>query len=340
MPSNLRIHYAVESVCISKCGENSFTAVHGLQSAGMTTKFNLEQVFEIGQLEIYENIENLPEVEMNLEKVLDGYPLIYHLLTKGATSGSLAGRSNARGTVGLSIYTDTQDSASGAALAQCKTSGVYVSSLAYNFQVQGNSTESVGVAGNNRTWLQSFTSPAFNNTDSPLALSGSGGVNRREDVLLGESAGVKCKLPLEIPGVSASGYLPYNTTTQQYAAHLQSIKVSTNLGRENLFELGRRGPYHRYATFPVEVKCDIEIISTQGDGVEAVEESSTNTFERTIYIATLEGTKIDLGTKNRLASVSHGGANAGQNGGNVTNTFSYINFNSMLVSHPQDPAGL
>ena len=33
--------------------------VHGLQSVGMTTNFNLEQAFQLGQLEIYENIEEV-----------------------------------------------------------------------------------------------------------------------------------------------------------------------------------------------------------------------------------------------------------------------------------------
>ncbi len=33
---------------------------------------------------------------------------------------------------------------------------------------------------------------------------------------------------------------------------IQKISVKTNLGREALTELGRRGPYHRYVSFPVE----------------------------------------------------------------------------------------
>jgi hypothetical protein len=330
----------VQQVGISKCGENSYTSIHGLQSVGISTKFNLEQVFEIGQLELYENIENIPDIEITLEKVLDGYPLIYHLATKGATSATLSGRSNQRATVGLSVYTDTQDSASGTPLAQCTMSGVYVSALNYTFQVQGNSTESVTLVGNNKVWNNTFTAAAFNNNDSPLAITGSGGVNRREDMLFGEGTGVLCKLPQDIPGISSSGYVPYNTTTQEFGAHIQSIKVSTNLGREQLFELGRRGPYHRFVSFPTEVKCDIEIMSVQGDNITALEDSESNLTHRTIYLATREGTKMDLGSKNKLASVTYGGANAGQRGGNATATYSYSNFNTLTVTHPQDPSGL
>ena len=45
--------------------------------------FNLEQAFELGQIQIYENIEGLHEVEVTMEKVLDGYPLLYTSVTAG-----------------------------------------------------------------------------------------------------------------------------------------------------------------------------------------------------------------------------------------------------------------
>ena len=77
--SNNRIYYPHVAVGIAPQGSSSFTVIHGLQEFGMTANFNLEQVQEIGQFEIYEDVEGLPEVEFNLDKVLDGYPLIYHL---------------------------------------------------------------------------------------------------------------------------------------------------------------------------------------------------------------------------------------------------------------------
>lgn len=339
---NKRIYYAVQSVGISKCGENTFTMLHGVQSVGMNLRFNLEQVFELSQIEIYELIENIPDVECTIEKVLDGYPLIYHLATKGAASPSLSGRSNIRSTVGLSIYSDVQDAASGTPLSQCTMSGVYVSALNYNFVTQGNFTESVTLVGNNRVWNNTFSATAFTNADEPLAIAGSGGVNRREDLLLGQVAGA-CRLPTDMEGgsaISSSGYVAFNTTTQEFAVSLQSIRVSTNLGREQLFELGRRGPFHRFATFPVEVRTDIEVLTREGDKKAALEEATSNVTNQTIYLATREGTKIDLGTKNKMSSVTYGGANAGQNASNATVTYSYTNFNSMGVTHPQDPSGL
>ncbi len=83
--NNDRIFYACQGVAIQKhgyAGTDVATSemIHGLQSVGVTTNFSLEQAFELGQIEIYENIEGTPDVEVTLEKVLDGYPLIYHIL--------------------------------------------------------------------------------------------------------------------------------------------------------------------------------------------------------------------------------------------------------------------
>ena len=82
MSSNNRIFYACQAVSINNEGSTSVATgdmAHGVQSVGMTTNFNLEQAFELAQIEIYENIEGTPDVEVTLEKVIDGHPLIYHM---------------------------------------------------------------------------------------------------------------------------------------------------------------------------------------------------------------------------------------------------------------------
>src|SRR5579872_4679210 len=135
--TNRRIFYAVQAVGLAPNGTNTFTQVHGLQSVGINTKFNLEQVFEIGQLALYQNLENLPDIEATLDKVLDGYPLLYHLSTYGASDISLIGRSNQRVTLGLSIFPDVDLSASGQPLQQVTCSGMYVQSVSYSVQLEG-----------------------------------------------------------------------------------------------------------------------------------------------------------------------------------------------------------
>lgn len=44
-----------------------------------------------------------------------------------------------------------------------------------------------------------------------------------------------------------------------FAQMIQPIKVSANLTREKLFEVGRKGPYYRYVKFPVEVTEEIKV---------------------------------------------------------------------------------
>ena len=66
--ANNRIFYACQLVGISKMGDvDNITEAHGVQSIGITTNFNLEQAFELGQIQIYENIEGLPDVEVTME---------------------------------------------------------------------------------------------------------------------------------------------------------------------------------------------------------------------------------------------------------------------------------
>lgn len=350
--ANKRIFYAVQQAGLAPdgtTGAGSFTQTHtikGLQSLGMNTRFNLEQVFEMGQLDIYQNIENLPDIEITLEKVLDGHPLIYHLATSTATSATLQGRSSAKAAFALSIFDDTQDMASGVPISEVYCSGVFVSSLNYNFPVDGNFTESVTLVGNNKVWRTSgyFFTGQFDGTGSETAPLATEGVNRRQHMIFGSGAGAT-KLPGGVGGVDGINGSGYNIDSGTgFAAHVQSIRVQANLGRENMNELGRKGPYHRYVTFPVEVRCDIEVITTRGDMVEATEAgvlgNGNNLSDKTIFIAVQEGTTIDLGSKNKLNSANYGNANAGGRGGNATVTYSYVTFNDLTVKHPEDPAGL
>lgn len=320
---------------------SGFVTAHGVQSVGLNTTFNLEQMFELGQLELYENIEGIPDIELTAQKVLDGYPLLYHLATPQASSPSLVGRSNERSFVALNIYPDTNDNASGTPLQTVGMSGMYVSSLSYTLNVDGNATEDITMVGNNKEWTASgtFFQPSFDGTDEPLSLATSGGVQRREDVLMG--SGTSGSLwPTQIPGVHASGWNLQETDEDSFNAHIQTVTISADLGREELFELGRRGPYHRFVNFPVEVTTSIETTATEGDVIDALADppGGSNLVNERIKIYMREGAVFDLGTKNKLASITYGGGDAG--GGNATSTFSYSNFNSLTVSHVADPAGL
>lgn len=339
-----RVFYAVQQVVLAPLGTTVYGAshaAHGVQSVGITTNFRLEQVFELGQIELYENIENIPDIQISTEKVLDGYPPLYLMATRGATSATLAGRGNTTTQFGVSIFSDVQDAASGTPLAEVEMSGSYPSRVSWSLPVDGNFTESLTLVGNNKVWRTSSfrMNGLFNNTDSPLSLAGSGGVNRREDLIYYPlaSGNQYTILPGDIDGVSASG--TNDQVAGEYAVHLQRIGVDCDFRREELFELGRRLPYHRFINFPVEVTSEFETITTRGDLVQATEDgvagNGNNLTDRTIKIVCREGTVINLGTKNKLSSVTQDGGNTG--GGNVSVRYSYSNFNSLLVQHPNDP---
>jgi hypothetical protein len=384
----------------------SFRQLHGLQSLGMTTTFNLEQTFELGQLAIYENIEGVPDISVDVEKVLDGYCPIYPLATSVnttdgvgdfiSTSASLVGRSNAKCDLCVAIFKDTVELATdgdnrttasstydyvdgtGTHTSYIENpethvmmSGLFVNSVSYNVGIDGYATESVSLVGQDKVWhgvADGYGKGLYNNRkarwsqtdfitseDEPLSLTrGSGGVNRREDVLFvypgngnvgpcrdknGSVSGLGTVLPTEIPGISASG--TNDKTGDTFNAHIQSISCSTDLGREDIFELGRKGRYHRFVSFPTEVTCEITAISASGDLISATEEgwvdkpNQGNLVDQTIRLHLREGLLVDLGKKNKLSSVSVTGGDAG--GGNEEITYSYTNFNDMTVYHPQDP---
>ncbi len=339
MAANRRIYYAIEAVGIAPMSSTSFTAVHGLQSVGINTKFNLEQVFEIGQLSLYQNVEDLPDIEATLEKCLDGYPLLTHLATYGAPDASMVGRSTQRCMLALSLFGDTQQSASGTPFQQVTCSGMYLGSVTFDMKVQGPAKESITLVGNNKVWANggsgqpiTFTG-GFTNTDTPLATEG---INRRQNMLM-----ANCRFPTNIPGINTGTGVNAVQADGSFYVHFQGVKVTANLGRDQLLELGHKAPYFRYVNFPFEVRTDFEVLDTTGDLINATELGTDGLGNNLgtgdhIYIEMTEGTKLDMGVKNLLSSVNFGGANAGGKGGNASSTFSYVTFNDFRIQHPQD----
>lgn len=364
--ANRRIFYATQAFGIAPLGSNSYTPTHGTQSIGINTNFTLDQVLELGQISIYQLVEQIPEVELTASKVLDGYPLLMHLATNGAPNATLVGRSNQRFMAGLSIFSDVQQSASGTPVSQMVCSGMYFSQSSFSFNTDGQFTENFTAVGNNKVWLTSgFTfTPTYNNQDAPAAIAGSGGVNLRKDMIFypvltgsymrgytqergsaldvnGQVVAFLTILPPDIPGISSSGTNDRDSTGQ-FGAHIQSINTSVNLGRDSILELGRKEPYFRFANFPVEVNTDITFVATQGESVNALElgtnANGDNLVARSIKLRAREGTFIDLGTQNKLSSTTYGGGDTG--GGQVSVTYSYRTYNDYTVTHPADPSNL
>lgn len=341
MSLNRRIYYASTSVGIQSFdGSNggTYQVARGVQSVGINTSFNLEQAFELGQLDIYQNIENVPDVEVTLEKDLDGYAPLWTLCTQGATAATLVGRSNQRANISVGIFPDTNSTASGGQIAQVLCSGMYPSQVAYDFTVDGTAKETVTLVGNNKLWTTgsfTFTGYTAGNGISSTSPAAAEGVDRRQDMLI-----TGCLFPTDIHGINASGQ-NLDTGSGCYTVSFQSVKVSTNLGRAQILELGRFAPYFRYVEFPVQTSSSFEAIDKEGEQVSALETGiysfNRNVLDQHIRILMREGLVIDMGTKNKLNSVSSSGGNAAKGGGNRTISYQYQGFNSFSVSHTGDP---
>ena len=202
--------------------------------------------------------------------------------------------------------------------------------------VDGNATESVTLVGNSKAWLSHDTYGWQGTADAGITDVGLGfgadsptasdGVQRRQEFDL-----ANCKIPGDIPGTSADSSIANAITDGIPDVHMQNWTMSADFGREQIFELGRKGPYHRYVTFPVEITNEFEVLSTSGDLVGA-DEQQDNLTDRNIFITLSDGTKFDLGGKNKLQSVGYTGGDTG--GGNVSMTFSYSTFNDLSVKTP------
>lgn len=347
--ANKRMFYAVEALSIAADGSDEYTFVHGVQTVGMNTTFNLENVFELGQLSLYQIVENVPDVEITIERVLDGTAPIYTLATQGRVDTSLVGRSNAKCSVAMQFYNDTQALASGSPISEVVVSGAFVSQISYKLATEGNATESVTMVANNKKWHRiTNNDAAYFAGYTATSASGTGlaasekatennpsGVNRRQHIVFASSL-LPCNSGTKtggIPGVNVSGINTIDETAGCYYASVQSVSVSANLGREQMLELGRKAPYFRYVKFPVEVSAEFEVMNRVGDLVEA-NELTDNVSDQSIRLVFEEGLSIDLGDSCKLTSVNNAGG--GADGGNATITYSYRTYNDFDVTHPSD----
>ena len=130
-----RVYWAIQALGInSDGGADSVGAadfVSGVQSVGITTTFNLEQVFQLGQLSLYQDVEEVPDVEVTVERVMDGQDLLY---TSSFGEGTISANQNNRCGVYFNVYADTNDEVGdGNPDAGVYCSGMYVSSASFSF---------------------------------------------------------------------------------------------------------------------------------------------------------------------------------------------------------------
>lgn len=294
-----RIFYACQAVGFGATGGSAIT---GVQSVGCNSTFGLEQVFQLGQIEIYENIEGTPEVELTIEKVFDSADNLYGLFA-GANQ-SITQVATKRNTVTLAIVADTESVHQGTAgTIGVECTGVYMSNYSANFSVDGTSTDTITVVGNHQNWGAKTMTIAKNEAAD---------VAKRQD------------LTLAVGGVAG----PVGLTTK-----VQSATVSIDFGREDLLEFGKKTPYFRAASFPVECSAEVtfnavaanltsnlNFVDPQTSDVQSADSSVSIS-----YSAGGTGTG-SVGISGRCTGMNYSGGDA--SGGNATVSYSYTGYNN------------
>lgn len=316
--ANDRTFYACQAVAVAiqtpdvngdYAAPNAYDFIHGVQSVGLNTNFDFDNIFELGQLEIYDSVLKIPQIEITLEKVLDNYPSVYTLV---APNQNLLEDSKNRLCVKFAIYKDTENAGQSTPIHTVTCTGMYVNSVSYQFPVEGQITESVTLVGNHKAWsTDALTIPAsisdgnVATVDEPLG----GTVLTRRDI--------------------ATMVLPEGKVNK-----VQSISISLDLGREDLLELGQNAPYARVPNYPVEVTAEIDYLADD-DTMDTATGFDENTSDLPVQNQTITveagAYTVDLGGKCFLKSVTYGGGDA--SGGNATVKYSYSTYNTFNVTY-------
>jgi hypothetical protein len=363
-----RIYYAVQAVQMESVngpsidagnveGTSGWRSVFGVQSAGISTNFNLENIFQLGEFDQYDVLDDMPEIEVTLNKVIDYTDPLYVLACGGngvTTTGKnvlelAPRRCNVRLFVGSDI---TNQNVTGTLGYVVKMTGMYLSSITYTFATDGNFTEEATLVGNSKVWYNNdvtLGSNAAANQVHPTPGTTTGfdnlratGIARRWNIDL-----VNSVLPTGTTSWDGGIVMPFDGTNL-VVPHITNLTVSCDLGREPLFQLGSRAPYTRFINVPLEVTSEFEVIGTEHDVSAsdflksgACAANTRNLQPREIYLrlcgpssgdgnSGTKGMNFYLGKNNRLTSVNYSGGDTG--GGNVTVTYSFTGYNTFYVN--------
>jgi uncharacterized protein YjbI with pentapeptide repeats len=302
--ANKRVFYASQAVAVGQSGGTA-TTVTGAQSVTMNTNFNIEQVFQLGRLAVYDNVVGDPSVEITVNKVLDGGSLLY---TLAVGSGSIVNTANEVSKVVFVVGDDTKEVISdtdSADFTSITCDPIYLNSLSYSFSVDGDFTEEASFIGLSKVaGTSGLTAPTEGSDTTQTVL-------RRQNL-------------------SSSSVLPAAVS----GANISSISFNADFGRESMYKLGQFKEFHRYVNFPLEISLDFEVIADSLDSYEVdVPDSACSGLnlpkeDISLVFCNSTGTdKYQFDFQNAtLTSVAFNGGDTG--GGNATLTYSYTVYNS------------
>lgn len=233
----------------------------GIQSVGFNTSVAFEPMFQLGQTELYGRTESqAPEVEATITKAVDGTQPLYITLMGGNSAAA-----NKQPTelalnyseLELAIFSENVPYASGAPESVVYCSGMYITNVSMTFPLDGMATEEITLVGDTRKWKSTGTVTNWSGPNSGL---GSG----------------TAPAPYQRWSIDVEGStLP--SGVKNYP--IQNISVSMGMGREAIQEIGTRGKYCRYPTYPFEVTTDFEVIAAGELSSRGVEPSSSDSSD-------------------------------------------------------------
>ena len=382
---NYRTYWAIEAIGTEAEGLGGTVTdvdfMQGVQSVGISTNFNLEQIFQLGQLEIYQDLEDIPDIEVTINRVIEGHTTLAYARCINPAGWKAAGAGTVFGTSGetetTNVLTEVQnnkvdigfvvnndeDGAVGDndGLVFAWMSGMYVSSASFNFPSEGYFTEDITLVGNHQVWKD-----AGKMADVPVSKPPAdedldvGEVRRRESLYFED---LPAPLGLKMMDNVTNGLSAAAGDIGDLA--IANLTVSVDFGREPMYRLGQRLPYHRYVTFPVEVTSEIEAYVTDVDDMiinaypeknnvqKAAGDDGSSTHQLKFHIQDNAVTDpktagpagagadqaitrhtFDLGKNNYLQSVTWNGLST--DGTNATITYSYRNFNKLDIASKKD----
>lgn len=140
----------------SKLGQK--IKLQGLQSIVLNTKFDLDPVLQLGSLETYDVSLQQQNIEMTLIKTIDNKLPLYLLLTQGSNGDSnnknLVDLGARKSDLYLGIWNDTNNMASGSPIQTLMCTGMVISSVEYNINLEKLS-ETVTLESSSKEWLES-----------------------------------------------------------------------------------------------------------------------------------------------------------------------------------------
>ena len=179
---------------------------------------------------------------------------------------------------------------------------MYLSNYTVNFNLEGPSTESITLVGNAKDWSTPITHSMTVDTDGPV-------VQRKDVTVSSAPAG----------------------------SHFQSCTFSIDFGREDLLELGRKTPYFRAASFPVESTAEFVYNATDADVTDSLtftDATSADVTSEATYTVSANAGGLKTHTFSipdaRVTGIQFGGGDAG--GGNATVTYNVVAYNSFTAS--------